>query len=102
MRLLTFLRIYRWIDVICMFFDTKGKHVGGNGYKFDWKKLEEYEGNIPFLLSGGISLEDAELVKDATVKYPQMKGVDVNSGFEIEPGLKKVKELKEFINKIKG
>ena len=57
--------------------------------------LQEYQGEIPFLLSGGISLEDAEAVK--AFKHPKLWGVDVNSGFESAPGMKKADEVHQFI-----
>ncbi|MEM7037774.1 MAG: tryptophan synthase subunit beta, partial [Bacteroidota bacterium] len=81
-------------------FDTKGKNYGGNGTKFDWDLLNGYAGSTPFLLSGGIGPEDAEIVR--AFEHPRMAGVDLNSGFEMEPGLKdiaKVKEFREMIGK---
>ena len=80
-------------------FDTKGKERGGNGFKFNWEILQEYRGETPFLLSGGISLADVEAVKN--FQHPLLWGVDVNSGFESEPGLKKSNEVKQFITALK-
>jgi phosphoribosylanthranilate isomerase len=79
-------------------FDTKGKLPGGNGYTFDWSVLEKYPSTKPFILSGGIGLEQLEnlkhfLVSDAS-KY--CFAIDVNSRFEIEPGLKDLEKLKEL------
>ncbi len=76
-------------------FDTKGKLPGGNGYTFNWKVLEKYNGELPFFLSGGIGLESVESLKK--FHHPKLYGIDVNSKFEIEPGLKDVEMLKEFI-----
>lgn len=75
-------------------FDTKGKNYGGNGLKFNWELLQYYTGNTPFLLSGGISKNDSEEIKK--FKHPAFLGIDINSGFELEPGLKNIKEIKEF------
>jgi len=75
-------------------FDTKGKNYGGNGIKFNWELLQNYTGKTPFLLSGGISKNDAEEIKK--IKHPAFLGIDINSGFELEPGLKNIKEIKEF------
>lgn len=79
-------------------FDTKGKERGGNGVKFDWELLSNYKGETPYLLSGGISLEDIELLNEFTQSSiaKNCLGVDVNSGFESAPGLKKIEELKQF------
>lgn len=82
-----------------LLFDTKGQSVGGNGEKFDWSVLESYDGKTPFLLSGGIGPDDAERVK--MFNHPQCIGIDLNSRFEISPGLKDVKKLKFFIEKLK-
>ena len=80
-------------------FDTKGKSVGGNGEKFDWSVLDNYQGKTPFLLSGGIGPEDAEVVK--TFHHPKYIGIDLNSRFETEPGLKDITKLKQFLEAIR-
>ncbi|WP_373516153.1 phosphoribosylanthranilate isomerase [Pricia sp.] len=79
-------------------FDTKGKLPGGNGYAFDWRVLKNYSSTKPYFLSGGIGLADAEAIKEF-MRRPEAKNcyaIDVNSRFEIEPGLKHVERLKEF------
>lgn len=80
-------------------FDTKCKTVGGSGEQFDWQVLEHYDGDTPFLLSGGIGPDDAERVK--SFHHPQCIGIDLNSKFEIAPALKDVEKLQEFLEKIK-
>ena len=77
-------------------FDAKGKSVGGNGEKFDWDVLQTYAGDTPFLLSGGIGPDDAERVK--AFHHPKCVGIDLNSRFEKEPGLKDIIKLKTFLN----
>ncbi|NOR27849.1 MAG: phosphoribosylanthranilate isomerase [Lutibacter sp.] len=79
-------------------FDTKGVNYGGNGIKFNWEILQNYKGNIPFLLSGGISKNDVLEVNK--INHLNFIGVDVNSGFEIEPALKNIEKLKEFKNNL--
>ena len=79
-------------------FDTKGKCVGGNGEKLDWRVLDDYIGETPFLLSGGIGPDDAERIK--TYHHPQCMGIDLNSRFEIAPGLKDVTALARFLYEI--
>ena len=81
-------------------FDTKGKSVGGNGEKFDWSVLSAYDGNTPFLLSGGIGPDDAEVLTSHFSPLTSKKcvGIDLNSRFEIAPGLKDINKLKEFLN----
>ena len=76
-------------------FDAKGKSVGGNGEKFNWDVLDAYQGNTPFLLSGGIGPDDAERVN--AFYHPKCIGIDLNSRFELAPGFKDVAKLKEFM-----
>ena len=75
-------------------FDTKGKNPGGNGITYDWNILKKYSGTTPFLLSGGIN---ASMVGDIKkFEHPRCVGIDINSGFEIEPGLKNIELIKKF------
>ena len=70
-------------------FDSKGK-------AFDWSALEAYHGETPFLLSGGIGPDDAESV--ISFHQPKCIGIDLNSRFEIEPALKDIPKLRQFVN----
>ena len=79
-------------------FDTKCKTMGGSGRQFDWQVLEQYDGEVPFLLSGGIGPEDASRLH--AFHHPKCIGIDLNSRFEIEPGVKDVEKLKGFLNEI--
>ena len=80
-------------------FDTKCKTVGGRGEQFDWQVLQAYDGDVPFLLSGGIGPDDAERVKN--FHHPKCIGIDLNSKFEIEHALKDVEKLKDFLEKLR-
>lgn len=79
-------------------FDTKGKLPGGNGVSFDWKTLENYHGETPFFLSGGLApgMEEAVI----NFEHDQFYALDINSGFENYPGFKNVDLISEFLNKI--
>jgi phosphoribosylanthranilate isomerase len=81
-------------------FDTATKDYGGSGKQFDWSKLEEYKGSVPFLLSGGLGPNDSKAVKK--LKHQMLLGVDLNSKFETEPGLKNIEDLKKFIKEIRA
>ncbi len=81
-------------------FDTKVPDHGGSGIKFNWSKLNEYHGDTPFLLAGGIGPDDASEIKK--IKHPMFMGVDINSKFEIEPGLKHVPRVEKFVNELKN
>ena len=83
-------------------FDTGGKNRGGNGIPFNWELLHEYPLKTPFILSGGIGLEEAEKIKEfqqvlaENNKSHLFYGIDVNSRFEVRPGIKNFSKLKEF------
>jgi phosphoribosylanthranilate isomerase len=79
-------------------FDTKGKEKGGNGFAFNWDVLKDYDNEKPFFLSGGLSLENIEEVKN--LGGLNVLAIDVNSGFEIEAGLKSVEKVKKLIELI--
>lgn len=78
-------------------FDTKGKLHGGNGITFNWQILENYKSQKPLFLSGGIGIEEIENIKK--LKLP-IFAIDVNSKFEIEPGLKYTELCKDAINRV--
>ncbi len=81
-------------------FDTSSKLYGGSGKKFDWQLLNAYKLNIPFILSGGIGPNDVENIK--SIQHPMLNGIDLNSGFEIEPGVKNIGKLSAFIKNIRN
>lgn len=88
-------------DVVDFFlFDTACDTKGGSGKKFDWSILSHYHGTTPFLLSGGIGMEDLSQLK--SFSHPQWVGIDLNSKFEVEPALKDVDQLKLFIEALKN
>ncbi len=78
-------------------FDTKGKEKGGNGYTFDWRVLNNYNSPTPFILSGGIGLEEINKIKTILKTKLPIHGIDVNSKFESKPGVKNIEELEKFI-----
>lgn len=79
--------------------DTKSKQRGGTGIAYDRNLLLGYRGKVPFLMSGGVSPQDVEKVK--SMQLPGMIGVDVNSRFELSPGVKDVETLKKFITELR-
>jgi phosphoribosylanthranilate isomerase len=77
-------------------FDTKTELHGGSSKKFDHNLLNSYKGKTPFFLSGGIDLQDAESI--LANRHELCIGVDINSRFEISPGIKNVGRVKQFID----
>lgn len=82
-------------EVDMLVFDTKTSSRGGSGVKFDHTLLDSYSLATPYLLSGGIGPDDVTAVVDAM--RPGMAGIDINSRFESEPGVKNLRQLIQFI-----
>ncbi len=77
-----------FLDVCDYFlFDSKSEQYGGSGKAFNHSKLNEYKLDKPYFLSGGLSLENIHGIRDAYC-------LDVNSKFEILPGIKDINKLK--------
>ena len=95
-------RVTKKYEGVCDYFlfDTKTDSYGGSGLKFDWQMLEEYTGETPFLLSGGIAADDTEAILE--IEHSKFAGIDLNSKFEIEPGLKNVEMLNLFLKQLRG
>ena len=91
--------ILKPFESVCDYFlfDTKGKLPGGNGTTFDWKVLENYPSTKPFFLSGGIGMEEMEAINEISKTNLPLYAIDVNSKFEIEPGLKNIELLKLMV-----
>lgn len=83
-----------------LLFDSKGPLAGGNGVQWNWKFLKQYTGTIPFFLSGGIGAEDVAALME--ISHPMLTGIDVNSKFEFQPGLKNMNQLEQFIATLKS
>lgn len=96
-------RIKDFMEVCDMFmFDTEGVGYGGTGKKFDWQKLHNITIGKPYFLSGGIEPEDVEKLKEFS-KRPEAKAlfaIDINTRFEILPGIKNMNEIKKFIQQL--
>jgi phosphoribosylanthranilate isomerase len=77
---------------------------GGTGRKFDWNRLRGLNIQKPFLLSGGIEPTDAATVNAfmASEVAKDMIAVDINSRFEISPGVKDMAKVKQFITELKA
>jgi phosphoribosylanthranilate isomerase len=93
-----------YMDVCDMFmFDTMGAGYGGTGKKFDWNMLQGQTIGKPFFLSGGIEPGDEEKLKSFTGE-PVAKAlfaIDINSKFELAPGIKELDKVKLFADNLK-
>ncbi len=81
-------------------FDTKTEKYGGSGKQFDWSILQNYKGEKPFVLSGG--LDEKALNELKNYSFRKMVGVDLNSKFELSPGQKDTKRIIQTIKQIKN
>jgi phosphoribosylanthranilate isomerase len=96
-----FWKIKDFQDVVDIFlFDTEGVGYGGTGKKFNWNMLKVPSIRKPFLLSGGIQPYDVpELqycMQDSVAK--DLFAFDINSKFEIAPGIKNLALVHEIFN----
>ena len=87
----------RYNAVAEILFDTKpppGADLpGGNGSAFDWGLLDGIRKQMPFMLSGGLTVSN--VVTAIAVCAPD--AVDVSSGVESAPGEKDEALIKQFI-----
>lgn len=81
-------------------FDAKTEKYGGSGKTFDWQELKHYDLNKEYFLSGGIDLENIDEFYD--IDLSKVYALDVNSKFEIKPGLKDIEMLKKLKLKLNG
>ncbi|OYD43839.1 phosphoribosylanthranilate isomerase [Sphingobacterium cellulitidis] len=90
-----------FVDHVDFFlFDSKSPAYGGTGKAFNWQKLKEYPFEKPYFLSGGLSLENLE--EAINFEDKRLVGLDLNSKFEIEPGLKDIEKLKLALKTIRN
>lgn len=96
-------KIKDYQDIVDMFlFDTAGAEYGGTGKRFNWEILQSLNINKPFFLSGGIGPSDIEELKAFSI-CPVAKdlfAVDVNSKFELTPGIKDMTKVKPFFQEL--
>jgi len=88
-------------EAVCDYFlfDTKGILPGGNGTTFDWTILKKYKSEKPFFLSGGIGINELKAIEEISKSNLPIYAIDVNSKFEIEPGLKNKNLFSNFKRK---
>ena len=75
-------------------FDTKTHEYGGSGNRFNWEILKEYDNEVPFFLSGGV--DESIITELNTLQTVNIYALDVNSRFELEPGLKDLERIEKF------
>ncbi|MEY3541342.1 MAG: hypothetical protein RLZZ204_154 [Bacteroidota bacterium] len=81
-------------------FDAMGKQYGGTGNKFDWKVIAEANIQKPFFLSGGLGPDDVADIQAFTQTNSNCFAIDVNSRFEVKPGIKNIEIVKTFAKRL--
>jgi phosphoribosylanthranilate isomerase len=66
---------------------------GGLGTAFDWHVLENLDLALPFMVSGGLTVDNAA----EAVRLTRAGGLDVSSGVERTPGIKDTEMIRAFI-----
>ena len=88
-----------YLSVVDFFlFDTKTSGHGGSGKAFNWDILNKYPYQKPYFLSGGIGVENLDEV--LAISDERLHALDLNSRFEVEPGLKDISKLNLTFNKL--
>lgn len=79
-------------------FDTLGAGYGGTGKKFDWTVLQKSPPAKPYFLSGGIESGDEGRLGNflETSAGDKLFAIDINTKFEISPGVKDVNSIRKF------
>jgi len=81
-------------------FDAMGKQYGGTGNKFDWKVIAEANIQKPYFLSGGLGPDDVADIHAFTQINSNCFAIDVNSRFEVKPGVKNIEIVKTFAERL--
>lgn len=96
-------RIREYMEVCDMFmFDTEGAGYGGTGKKLNLDRLQNLVVDKPYFLSGAIEPGDAEKLKEFE-KKPEAKAlfsIDINTRFELLPGVKDMDLIRGFIQQL--
>jgi phosphoribosylanthranilate isomerase len=73
--------------------------IGGTGKLSSWERAQVLKTQVgkPVMLAGGLNPEN---VRDA-IAAVQPWGVDVSSGVEKEPGVKDIRKVKQFIERVR-
>lgn len=81
-------------------FDTDSTLYGGTGQHFNWELIKGSNIPKPYFLSGGIGPNDIQGVQvmEKTKAGKSLLALDINSQFELTPGMKDLEKIKIFIN----
>jgi phosphoribosylanthranilate isomerase len=91
------IELSQYYQDVCTYllFDTATPNYGGSGKSFNKELLKDIDISKPYFISGGISPEHFNQLKDLSL--PNFIGVDLNSKFEVSPGIKNIEKIKQFL-----
>lgn len=69
---------------------------GGNGVSFDWSLLRALDGDVDYMLSGGLNAGNVS----AALEITGATAIDVSSGVESAPGVKDSGLISRFFEKV--
>ncbi len=73
--------------------EMKNALPGGNALAFDWELLRDAEIPLPWMLAGGLTVENIQ----EAITTSGASAVDVSSGVEDSPGIKNPDKIKAFL-----
>ncbi len=86
------------VDMMVFLRREKRRNADGKDSFFDW--VEDYKGETPFLVSGGIDMDDVEDILN--VENKNFAGVNLNARFEVSVGVKDVEKLRKVMYMLKN
>lgn len=87
-----------WKDFNLMIDSGDRQTPGGTGKTLPWHELKDLKINRPYILAGGLNLQNIE----QSLEILRPIAVDVSSGVETAPGIKDHRKVSQFIKKVKG
>lgn len=94
-------KVFPYAEAVDLYlFDTLSKEYGGTGIQFDWTLLKNSSLNKPYFLSGGIGPDDVNFIHQFAGSQQNLFAIDVNSKFEVSPGIKDINLIQTFLKAI--
>jgi len=87
-----------WQETPLMVDSGNSDNPGGTGIALPWEEMPGRLGNRPFILAGGLTVQNVAQAIGAT----RPVAVDVSSGVEKEPGVKDHEKIMKFISEVKS
>lgn len=84
-----------WVDTLLL--DAyHPQMLGGTGATLDWKALQEFQPDCPWLLAGGLTPDNVL----AALKQLKPNGIDLSSGVERAPGDKDLEKVAQLFEQL--